>query len=109
MRLHDTITRLRATGSSDGYGNTTADWSGTLNEVDLPAEVQPAGSTEDVVDQARTTTRWRLWLFADADLTASDRVRWDGQVYEVDGDVETWKRRGAPHHLEALLMKVTQR
>lgn len=108
MILHDTVTRQRATTVSDGYGNQAADWANP-DSADYPASVQPMTNDEDVVDQNRTVTRWRLFLDPTADVTATDRIEWDGDVYEVDGDIERWKRRGRLHHLQAVLMKVTQR
>ena len=108
MLLPDQVTRRRATTASDGYGNPTSDWS-SVTEVVYPAEVQPASTDENVVDQDRTVTRWRAWLPAAADLVATDRIVWDGDTYEIDGDVQRWKQRGVPHHIEVLLVKVTQR
>ncbi|MFI5839452.1 head-tail adaptor protein [Catenuloplanes sp. NPDC051500] len=107
MQLRDLITRLRAPLAGDGYGNERPDWSAATS-TPYPADVQPASSTEDVVDEQRTVTRWRVWLPRTADLLASDRIEWDGQTYEVEGDVERWKVRGWLHHLEAVMIKVTQ-
>ncbi|GAB7039706.1 MULTISPECIES: phage head completion protein [Catenuloplanes] len=107
MQLRDRITRLRAPLIADGYGNQGPDWPAAVTAV-LRASVQPASSTEDVVDEQRTVTRWRVWLPRTADLLATDRIEWDGQTYEVEGDVEHWKDRGQLHHLEAVMIKVTQ-
>lgn len=107
MRLHDTVDRLRAPLVGGPYGNQTRDWANATS-VTYPAEVQPVSSTEDVVNQQQTITRWRLFLGPTADLEATDRIEWDGDTYEIDGDVERWKRRGAPHHLEAVLMRAEQ-
>lgn len=105
MRLGDQVTRVRAELVDIGYGNQGRDWNNTT-EQPYAAEVQPVSSTEDVVNQQQTVTRWRLFLGPDADLEATDRIVWDGDTYEVDGDVERWKRRGVLHHLEAVLMRV---
>ncbi|GAA2516693.1 phage head completion protein [Winogradskya humida] len=107
MILRDRVTRLRAPLVGDGYGNQERDWDQAV-AVEYPAGVGPASSTEDVHDQQRTTTRWRVFLPPTADLEATDRVTWDGTTFEVDGDVERWKRRGRLHHVEAVLLKVTQ-
>lgn len=111
MNLRDTVIRRRALQTATGYGNTRRDWANATIQP-YPAEVQPfpgaSSSSEDVVDQNRTTTRWRIFLGPDADLAATDRIEWDGLTYEVDGDVERWKRRGRLHHLEAILIKITQ-
>ena len=105
MRLSDTVTRLRAPLIAGPYGNSEFDWPNATS-VDYPAEVQPVSSTEDVVNQQQTVTRWRLFLGSTADIEATDRIEWDGDTYEVDGEVERWKRRGVVHHLEAVLMRV---
>lgn len=111
MLLHDEVVRRRAPLVTAGYGNLKPDWPNATS-VTLPAAVQPQGGDEDVVDQDRTVTRWRLFLHADADLLPTDRIEWDDgagvKTYEVDGDVEAWKRRGRAHHLEAALIRVAQ-
>jgi hypothetical protein len=108
MILHDRVTRLRGTPTSGGvYGGQDTDWSNPGTAV-YPAEVQPISQTEDVAGQQRTQTRWRVFLPPSADVLATDRIVWDGVTYEVEGEVERWKRRGVLHHLEAVLVKVTQ-
>lgn len=113
MRLRDTGTRLRGVTVAGDYGNpATIDWTeGTLNKLDLACEFQPEpgrrSSEEDVVQQDRVVTRWVLYLPAGADMTAKDRWRFYGIDYEVDGDVEPWRRGGKEHHVEARLIKVT--
>lgn len=105
--LRDRVTRLRAPLVRDAYGNETRDWDGAA-ELGLPAAVGPMSTAEDVDDQQRTTTRWRIILPPSVDVEATDRIRWDGFTFEVDGEVERWKRRGRPHHVEAVLLKVIQ-
>lgn len=107
MLLRDSVVRRRAPLIAGGYGTQVRDWPNATS-VTYPAEVQPVSSTEDVVDQQRTITRWRLWLAPTDDLAATDRIEWDGGTYEVDGDVERWKRHGRQHHLRAVLVRVTQ-
>lgn len=107
MILHDRVTRLRASLTDGPYGNQQRDWA-NASSVDLSADVQPVSSTEDVVNQQQTVTRWRLTLYPSSDLEPTDRVVWDGDTYEVEGAVERWKRRGAVHHLRAVLMRVEQ-
>jgi head-tail adaptor len=107
VQFRDQVERLRPTTSGDGYGNQVPTWAAPAIAA-YPAEVQPLSTDENVMDQQRTTSRWRLFLPAGADVTAADRIRWDGDDYEIDGDVQRWKRRGAAHHLEAVLLKVKQ-
>lgn len=105
MILSDAVVRQRAPLIAGPYGNQQRDWPNATS-VTYTAELQPVSSTEDIVNQQQTVTRWRLFLGPDADLQATDRVVWDGDTYEVDGDVERWKRWGVLHHVEAVLMRV---
>jgi hypothetical protein len=109
MRFRDTGTRLRGVTVPGDYGNPASiDWTeATLNKLDLPCEFQPESSDEDVVQQERTESRWRLFLPAGADMTAKDRWRFDSVDYEVDGEVEPWRRSGREHHREARLLRVS--
>lgn len=103
--LTDTITRRRAPLVTAGYGNQSRNWAAATSQA-YPARVSPVSSTEDVVDQPRTLTRWKCTVGPDADLAATDRIEWDGATYEVDGEVEVHKGRRGPHHKTAILMRV---
>lgn len=109
MRFRDTGTRLRGVTVAGEYNNPSSiDWTeGTLNKLDLPCEFQPETSSEDVVQQDRTVTTWRLFLPAGSDMTAKDRWRFLGVDYEVDGEVQPWRIRGTEHHIEARLIRVS--
>ena len=109
MRFRDTGTRLRGVTGPGEYGNPAAiDWTeGTLDKLDLPCEMQPEAGDEDVVQQDRTATRWRLFLEAGADMTAKDRWRFSEVDYEVDGEVQPWRIRGREHHREVRLIRVS--
>ena len=109
MRLRDTGTRLRGVTVAGEYGNPASiDWTeGTLNKLDLACEMQPESSGEEVAQQDRTATTWRLFLAAGADMTAKDRWRFSGVDYEVDGEVQPWRVRGTEHHREARLIRVS--
>lgn len=107
MLLADFILRKRAITEDDGYGNLRRDWAHT-EDVEYPAEVQPLSAAEDVSDQDRLETRWRLWLYPKADLVPTDRVVWDGQTYEVIGDIEVWKQKGRVHHKKVILIKIEE-
>lgn len=108
MRFSDTGTRLRGVTVAGDYGNPSAiDWTeGTLSTLELQCEMQPESSDEDVVQQLRTVSAWRLFLMPGADMTAKDRWRFDGADYEVVGEVQRWRLRGTEHHVEARLIRV---
>ncbi len=113
MRFRDTGTRLRGVAVAGDYGNpATIDWTeGTLDKVIYGCSFQPevgrTSSVEDVQQQQRVVTHWRLFLPAGADITAVDRWRFMDADYEVDGDVEHHRARGAEHHLEVRLLRVS--
>lgn len=103
--LTDSVTRRRAPLTSSGYGNETRDWSNATSRI-YAARVSVVSSTEDVVEQPRTITRWKCTVGAEADLAATDRIEWDGQTYEIDGDVERHKGLRGVHHQTVILMRV---
>lgn len=111
MRFRDTLTRLRAPDTTGPDGATIpGDWSsvneGQLDKVDYPCEFQPLGSTEDLVAQQRTESTHRAFLPAGADVLATDRLRFHGVDYQVDGEPERWRNRGRDHHTEALCFRI---
>ena len=111
MLLHDEVVRRRAPLIPGSYGNQKRDWSAATSEP-MAASVQPQGGDEDVVDQTREVTRWKVFLYPTADLLSTDRLEWDDgrgvKTFEVDGDVQVWMRRGRAHHVEASLVRVAQ-
>ncbi len=103
----DTVTRLRAATTTDRYGNETHDWS-TPDELPITGcDVQPLAGPEDTVDRQQVTRRWVLFAPAAADITAADRIRWDGDDYDIDGEVRPWRSpTGRLDHIEADLVRV---
>lgn len=101
----DTITVLRATTAEDRFGNETPSWGAA--EPGTPIEgcsVQPLDGPEQTVGRDTVVSRWRVWAPPEADVMASDRVRFNGTVYDVDGEVQRWS--GALGHTTFLLRKV---
>lgn len=99
MLLRDTGTRLRGTVTTGSYGSEQIDWSAP-DELVLACEHQPLAGTEDVVQQQRTESRWRVFLPAGADVVATDRWRFDGRDYEIVAEPERWRINGREHHVE---------
>lgn len=109
MRFRDTLTRLRAPTGTSVDGMQVQNWKSdesTWTKTDYPCEFQPLGSTEDIVAQQRTESTHRAFLPADADVLATDRLRFLGDDYQVDGQPELWRSRGANHHLEVLAFRI---
>lgn len=105
LQLHETVTRLRAPLVSGPYGGQTRDWANATS-LEMPALVHPLTSTEDVAGEQKTISRWRLLAGPEYDIEPTDRFEWDGDTYEVDGEVGRWKRHAELHHQEAVLMRV---
>ena len=110
MRLpsiaNETVEILRGTPVTDPYSGeaTGTDWSNPTPTVVAGCSVQPITGAEVTYDRDMIVTRWNLWMPSGAGLTASDRVRHTGSVYEVDGSVMNWP--GRIPHIQAVLRKV---
>ena len=105
MRFHDSGTRLRGVVVTGTQGRPDRlDWT-SPTELDMPCEFQPNSTSENVDNQDRTVTSWRVFLYAGADITAVDRWRFLGLVYEVDGEVERHRRGGREHHVELVVTR----
>lgn len=96
------LTRIRAGSIGGPYGGNEPDWTTAASE-EMRAVMWPVSSTEDVVNQQRTETRWRALIFGDADVLAVDRFTYDGRTFEVDGEVEKWPPGPTVHHTELVL------
>lgn len=94
----ETVTRLRGVAVNDPYSGepTGTDWE-TPDELDIrtlaPAEPRPSS---EPVQEARNavTSGFTLYLPTDADVTARDRMRVRGRVYDVLGDPTLWLGAG---------------
>lgn len=102
--LTDTVTRLRAPLVSGGYGNQSRDWANATS-TDYPAHVSSVSSTEDIVNQQQTVTRWKCTVGPDADLEATDRIVWRQNTYDIDGDVQSANGMRGLHHQRVVLMR----
>ena len=111
MFYGETITRLRATASTDRFGAAARDWSAPAELAIGSVQVQSV-SSQDPTEVGRAPGVVRVRVISrpgtDLDLLRSDRVRWGGVVWLVDGDVARHKRpsTGVLHHAEAVLRRV---
>ena len=108
MRFSDRLTILAdgPPAGEDARGNPIP--GPDVEVASLPADVQPVYlSQEETAGRDTTVSRWRAITPFDPRVTYRNRVRWDGHVHEIDGDVERWKRDGGVHHLELVLRRVT--
>lgn len=106
MNLRDRVTIVRAPLVTNAHGNQVRDWPNGTRQFDVPADVQPATTSEQTADRQTTLTRWRVFLPAGTDVLVTDRLEWRGATLEVDGEPEHWRRRGTAHHIELLARRV---
>ena len=86
----DTVIRVRATTTTDSHGNEVRSW-GTATTSDISGcSMQPVTGSEANLGRDEVISRWKLFLPPSADLLPSDRVRFEGVTYEVDGSVQKW-------------------
>lgn len=97
----DTVTVLRGQ-DRDNWGNLQ----GSDTETDVTGcSVQPVSATESTDRGQLLVTSLTLYAPAGTDITAEDRVRWLGDVYEVSGKPARWNDElGNPDHVQAQLL-----
>lgn len=86
------IIRLRPPVIDDGHGNDVPD-PDLDNATPLTitgCSVQPGASFEDRANREATLTAWTVYAPVDADVRATDAVRYEGTDYRVDGDPQRW-------------------
>ena len=69
--------------TKDEYGNTLAtDYGSPTNVLGYLEQSQ---SVETLNDRDTIVSSWKAWLPADTDVTAFDRIGFNGRIFEVDG------------------------
>lgn len=106
MRLRDSAVVVRAPLVAGSYGNTSRDWPNATRTT-YAVQISAASSTEVIGDEPQVVTQWKLFAGPDLDLEATDRVEWDGDTYEVSGDVMKSRQPGYLHHVRARLRRTT--
>lgn len=104
MRLGPhTVTILRAGVRTSDYGtNDEQDWATATSTTVAGCSVQPARSEEFTTDREAYTTRMTAFLPPSADVRADDRLEWDGETYEVEGDPLPWSYPPLSHLVVSL-------
>lgn len=78
---------VRAGEAPGDYGNRTqADWGNATEATVDGCSVQPVPAPEFSADRSTALTRWQVWAPATADVRATDRIVWNDNTYDVDGD-----------------------
>lgn len=104
----DSVTVLRAQVVEDRYGNESLDWSDPAEHEINECVLQPISGEETLsLDGNAVVSRWSFSGPKGADLTAMDRVTYQGETYEIDGYVRRWESpTGSLAHTEAMLKRV---
>lgn len=100
--LRDQITVVRASSSTDRYGNETTSWD-TAARHELWAWIEQASASESLDNRDQLASDWLAIVAPDADIEGRDRVEWDGKTFEVIGPPTPRDTLTGPHHIEATL------
>lgn len=87
---NDTVTRIRA-GTIEERGTKYPDWD-HVNELDINGcSMQPAGTalSQDGRIQG-ITDGYTCFMPTGADVLTGDRIRYNGNVYTINGKPRTW-------------------
>lgn len=85
--MRDTVTVVRPT-SYEERGSEVRDWELATEHVLDRVQVTAAATSQDRDGRdAQASDRRTLRAMYDADVKPGDRVRWRGELYEVDGEV----------------------
>ena len=90
---------LRGTASTDRYENTILNWTSPRRRTALARVAQRSRVEENDGREARVTG-WVCYLPAGTDVTALDRIQWDGLTFEVKGVPNRAFDRHQEHHIE---------
>lgn len=93
--------------ADDGHGNPVVDWDHAVEKTE-PAVVQPLASSEYAISGDTIVSRYKLILHPKTAATALSRVRWRGNTYDIEGQVQlTSTVNGRPDHREAMMRALT--
>lgn len=104
----DSIDVLRAPLITDEYGTPSAerDWAHQTTTTYATCSVQPLASTEYDLGREATTVRWRVFGPPGMDIRSGDRLLFNGETYEADGDGQAWpSATGDLDHVEAVIKR----
>lgn len=108
MRPRTTVTLLEPATTTDPYtGEARPNWTATPTEhPDTPAAIEPLSSTEATLTAETVISRWVLYLPAETTIEPSWRVRWRGDDFDVDGEIQVWEGRRDEAYRSCLLKLV---
>ena len=97
----DTVTILRGRTR-----NTSGDLAGTDSSTEVAGcSVQPLGGAEQTDRGEAVQVNLTVYLPPGTDIVATDRVRWGGDVYAVNGPPSVWRdETGTEDHVQVQLL-----
>lgn len=112
--FNQTAVRVRAGTKTDRGGNTVPDWSeGAVSRLTVTElNIQPNSQYESVeVDRGAVVTGYRVQSTegTSPDIRAKDRIEWNSQTFEVDGEVGRWPElfSDTVHHVDFVMVRAT--
>ena len=99
------ITRIRP-GTKGSRGSTIPDWSKATELVIKGCSVQPA--TTSLSQDGRVlgiAEGWTAYLPEGSDVKAGDRIRFEGEIYTINGEPKKWTAAGRLSHIQLNLMR----
>lgn len=114
MFFDQQLVRVRPGKKTDRGGNQIDDWSdAAVTLLTLTGmNIQPASQTETpTAERTALVTAWHVQSAPGPypDVQATDRIRWNGMVLEVIGEIAPWTDPldGTPHHAEWTMTRAT--
>lgn len=110
--FNQSAVRVRAGVKTDRGGNTVPDWSRPDRLTVTGLNIQPNNQAE-AADEQRDAVITGYRVQSDEgivpDIKATDRIEWNGQTFEVDGEVATWPGlfTDTTHHIEFAMVRAT--
>lgn len=105
-----TVTIVRAPlAAGNRYGaSARRDWTNATRTDSYGWFVQPLSASENDVDREYAASHVRFFGPAGANIESTDRLEFDGDTYEVDGEPARWRDDdGQIHHLQVDVKRVT--
>lgn len=87
---HTITVTHRPAATEDEFGNPTYDWGTATSDDVTGCSVQPLVGQEVIVGRETVVSRWQVWAPSDAGVSSVDRIVFNGDTYEVDGEVQEW-------------------
>ena len=101
----DTVTRIRP-ATTESRGSVIPDWTNATEKDIEGCSMQPASTS--LTQDGRVLgllDEYTLFTPPDADIQAGDRIKYNGQVYQIDGDVRIQSAALRLDHIEIRLRR----